>query len=88
MTDLNLPEEVRAAIDAMTYEDLLRKWRFSDGQDPLFKGASGRYAGQVMRRMRNENPGLHAKASEAVGWGDLLKELDEELERRRQAPEA
>ena len=63
--------EVKAQINAMSYEALLRKVRFAPIGDPLFQGESGEH---IMRRMAalRAQPGgqeRHVAASKRIGWG-------------------
>lgn len=43
---------MKERIDAMTYEELLRHWRYAPSGDPLFKGETGKYYHQVMEQKR------------------------------------
>jgi len=66
-------EESRAWIDAVSYETLLRKWRFtpSTDQDPMFIGNLGDYYAKVMVAKRDAlSPEAAVSVSKHVGWGD------------------
>ena len=67
---MKLTPDLKKRIDAMTYEQLLRKWRFSPaGGDPMFQGDAGDYYAKVMGEKRAANPGGAVAASKSVGWG-------------------
>ena len=56
-------------IEEMSYETMLRQWRFAPSGSPTFSGMRGNFFAQVMYRKRDELP--HAeqvKASKNVGW--------------------
>jgi hypothetical protein len=55
-------------IDDMSYEHMLRLWRFSPVGDPTFQGETGEYFAKVMREKANQCDTV--VASKLVGWGD------------------
>jgi len=55
-------------IDNSTYEELLRKWRFSNSGDPYLEGEVGVYFAAVMKQKRDENPEEAVRASKNIGW--------------------
>jgi len=62
-------EECRKWIDNASYEELLRKWRFSPAGSPLFRGEVGEYYKEVMFRKRAEVGDMaHVRASKNIGW--------------------
>jgi hypothetical protein len=61
-----LTPELKARIDAMDYEQLLRKWRFAPAGDPLFVGETGDYYSKRMKALRNTVD--HVAASKHIGW--------------------
>ncbi len=61
---MTLTPAVKNQIDRMTYEELLRRWRFSES-DPIFQGESGKYYAKRMEAIRPQN---HAEISKRVGW--------------------
>ena len=63
---MNLTEEKKAQIDALSYEQLLRRWRFSAAGDPWFQGETGEYWPKRLEELRGED---HAEISEKIGWG-------------------
>lgn len=67
---MDLTSEVKAKIDAMDYESLLRKWRFAPVGDPMFQGESGKYFGERMAELRREPGGAerHTAASKSIRW--------------------
>jgi hypothetical protein len=62
-------QEMRAWVDAASYETLLEKWRFAGSGDPFFIGEIGSYYKQVLFR-KGEEVGHAARvaASKSVGW--------------------
>lgn len=64
-----MDEVTKAKIDAMTYQQLLEKWRFAPLGDPMFQGESGHYFEQRMKEKRSEvGDAGHIAASKAIGW--------------------
>lgn len=62
-------EEIKAWIDNASYEDLLRKWRFTPTGSPFFQGEMGNYYQVVMARKRQAaGEAEHVRASKAIGW--------------------
>ena len=59
---------MRAWIDAASYEELLRKWRFAPVGDQLFQGAIGQYYSDVMGRKKAELGSGAVIASKAIEW--------------------
>jgi len=67
---MNLSEENKAIIDALSYEQLLSQWRVAPVGDPWFQGETGEYWGKRMKELR-ELPGgqeRHVSASKSIGW--------------------
>jgi hypothetical protein len=60
--------EQKKAIDAMSYSEMLRKWRFSPVGDSAFQGDDGVYFSQVMTAKRNADPASAVQASKNIGW--------------------
>ena len=67
---MKLTDEKKSEIDAMSYEQLLRGWRFSPCGDPMFEGETGEYWGKRMKELRAQPGGQerHVAASKAIGW--------------------
>lgn len=77
------PDEMKAWIDSATYEELLRKWRFTPPGDPFFAGDLGLYySAQMHAKLDSEAlatsiihgkamtpDSLHTTASKRIGWG-------------------
>lgn len=62
-------DELKAQIDTMSYEDLLRLWRFAPAGNPLFQGEVGQYYSKVMAKKKNEIGSAAAvAASKRIGW--------------------
>ena len=67
MTELT-PDR-KTHIDSLSYEGLLRRWRFSPMGDPLFQGETGDYFAARMAELRDQGAD-HVGASKGIGWGD------------------
>jgi len=69
---MDLTDKNKTIIDNMSYEDLLRKWRFASSGDPWFQGETGNYWGSRMNELRDSPGGQekHVAISKAIGWGD------------------
>ena len=65
---MDLTEEGKNDIDAMSYEDLLRTWRFAPAGDPRFNGESGQYWGKRLAELRKKEPDNGVGASKRIGW--------------------
>lgn len=62
-------DEMKAWIDSASYDELLRKWRFSPAGDPFFCGEVGSYYRQRMAEKREQvGHDGHVAASKAAGW--------------------
>jgi hypothetical protein len=59
-------KRIKQWIDAATYQDLLRKWRFASVGDPMFQGEIGEYYSKVMAEKRKTAD--HIQVSKNVGW--------------------
>ena len=59
----------KAAMDAMTYEDMLRVWRFAPAGDRRFQGERGRYFADRMAQMRAAEADNGVGVSKKLGWG-------------------
>lgn len=66
---MDLTPERKAHIDSLSYEGLLRHWRFAPVGDPWFQGETGEYWGQRMAELRKADPAEHVAASKRIGWG-------------------
>jgi hypothetical protein len=69
----NGPQEIRselkAWIDAASYDQLLKRWRFAPLGDPVFQDEIGQYYANVMAEKRKEIDSLTAvKISKQIGW--------------------
>jgi len=59
-------ENLMNEIDSMSYEDLLRRWRFAKIGDPIFQGESGSY---FRREMIEKGENVNTSAvSKRIGW--------------------
>ena len=64
---MKLTAELKAELDALPYEGLLRKWRTVPLGDPLFQGESGDYISERMSQLRSEGAD-HVASSKKIGW--------------------
>ena len=64
---MELTEKNKAHIDSLSYEGLLRHWRFAQAGDPWFQGATGTYWQQRMGELRKAGAD-HVGASKTIGW--------------------
>lgn len=66
MTD---KEKLKAELDAMSYEDLLRLWRFGSAGSPYFQGTILMHFKKVIAEKRRQvGEAGHVAASKKVGW--------------------
>jgi hypothetical protein len=95
MADEELDPKIKAEIDAMTYEQLLERWRNDPSGSPLFQGASGIYARilnevaaelrtrvreEVRTKVRNALSGLAGLPHDADVGEFIMKSVSEILE--------
>jgi len=67
---MTLDIKTKATIDAMSYFDMLKKYRFAEVGNPWFVGDVGTYFMTTMNRKKmamTENE--RVAVSKAVGWG-------------------
>ena len=62
---MNLTPENKQYIDALSYEELLSRWRFAPPGDPWFQGETGKYWADRMEAKRGED---HSTISKKIGW--------------------
>ena len=56
-------------IDALSYEEILRLWRFHPVGDPMFQGDDGEYLVKTFYRKKAEiSSEEHTAISKRVGW--------------------
>ena len=66
---MELTPEAKRSIDAMSYENMLRAWRFAPIGDQMFQGETGEYFAQQMAAKRKlVGDGGHTAASKRIGW--------------------
>ena len=67
---MELTEENKKHIDAMSYEGLLSEWRNAPGGYPWFQGETGAYWAKCMTERRAQSGGnnRHAAASKKIGY--------------------
>lgn len=67
---MDMTQELKAQIDAKSYEQLLSRWRNAPVGDPMFQGESGKYWAERMSELRSEPGGnsRHVAASKSIGW--------------------
>ena len=66
---MELTEELKAKIDAMSYMEMLGQWRFAEVGSPWFQGEVGKYFSDSMFGKRDADPEAAVAASKAIGWG-------------------
>ncbi len=64
---MKLTEENKKHIDSLSYEGLLRHWRFAPVGDPWFQGETGEYWSKRMKELRDRGAD-HIGASKSIGW--------------------
>ena len=64
---MELTPENKAHIDNLSYEGLLRSWRFHTVGNEWFQGETGEYWGNRMNELRR-NGADHVGASKSIGW--------------------
>jgi len=64
---MDLTPENKKTIDSMSYEQLLRRWRFAPAGDPWFQGETGDYWAERMKVLRRKGAD-HVKTSKRIGW--------------------
>ena len=65
---MKLTDTVKTQIDGMSYEDLLRRWRYAAVGDPMFQGEVGKYYADRMQSLKDGDPGAAVAASKRIGW--------------------
>lgn len=63
---MRLTEDLKKYIDKLSYEELLRRWRFAPAGDSWFEGETGDYWAKVMAEKRDTVD--HVAVSKRVGW--------------------
>lgn len=59
----------KTEIDNMSYEEMLRLWRFAPIGDSTFSGETGDYFTEVLQRKKTAlKPGEHTMISKRIGW--------------------
>jgi hypothetical protein len=66
---MDLTDERRKQIDAMSYRTLLSRWRFDTAGDPWFQGETGEYWKKCMAELRDSPETDHVAISKEIGWG-------------------
>lgn len=66
---MKLTDKIKEQIDSMSYESMLRKWRFSKIGDEMFQGEIGEYFKERMKALRESDPQEAVRASKSIGWG-------------------
>lgn len=62
---MKLTKENKQKIDRMSYEELLKGWRFAPVGDVWFQGETGNY---WSKRMEETLPNNHVEISKKIGW--------------------
>lgn len=70
MANKTMSDNMKSLIDGMSYQAMLRTWRFADSENPLIQGETGKYFSRVMTKKRLEvGEEGHVAASKEIGWG-------------------
>ena len=64
---MELTDEHKKHIDAMSYEGLLGRWRGAPAGDPWFQGETGQYWEKRMDYMKARDPSGAVRASKSLG---------------------
>jgi len=60
---------IKEWIDNVSYEELLRVWRFTPPGNPLFEGEMGEYYSRKIAERRKEvGEEEHTRVSKKIGW--------------------
>ena len=73
---MDMTPELKAEIDSQSFQDLLRRWRFSPVGDPIFQGESGECQDHEQERKKE-------KSGPNRGKKERLEESVLEAQRRR-----
>lgn len=65
---MTLTPYLKSQIDAMSYKDMLRRWRFAPAGDEMFQGESGEYFAQRMNDLQRADPDAAVRVSKEIGW--------------------
>lgn len=64
-----MDEKLKAEIDAMSYGEMLKKWRFTPIGDPMFRlGAAQYFVSEMDRKEKLLTPEQKVAASKSAGW--------------------
>lgn len=64
---MDLTDANKAHIDALSLEELLRRWRMAAAGDEWFQGETGQYWKLVMFKKRDQDPQGWTAASKRIG---------------------
>ena len=65
---MTLTDANKAHIDALSYTELLSRWRYAPVGDPWFQDETGQYWSKRMAQLREQGAN-HVAASKQIGWG-------------------
>ena len=63
---MKLTEQNKGHIDGLSYDELLRHWRFASAGDPWFTDETGKYWAERMKELRDKGAN-HVGASKSIG---------------------
>ena len=63
---MKLTESLKWQIDNMSYEDMLRLWRFAESGTPMLQDEAGDYFGKIMKEKEKTVDAV--QASKNIGW--------------------
>jgi hypothetical protein len=65
---VDLTEDNKKHIDSMSFFGLLEGWRNAPVGSPWFQGETGKYWGDRMAELRNQNNAQAVSDSKNIGW--------------------
>lgn len=64
-----IDDKTKQEIDSMTYEEMLKLWRFAPLGDPMFQNETGDYFSKVMKEKKNKISDCEqVRVSKSVEW--------------------
>ena len=66
-----LTDDIKTTIDGMSYEEMLRAWRFAPVGSLYLSGEVGEYFAKIMMERRHlVGRAQHTTISKLIGWGE------------------
>ncbi len=64
-----IDDKTKREIDSMTYEEMLKLWRFAPLGDLMFQGETGQYFSEVMKKKKEKISDCErVRVSKSIGW--------------------